>query len=60
MDQLEEENEFLKEKAEEMRNEYEVNLETLKKEIASLKQQKENLQKIVFFFQLVHNLFSLV
>ena len=40
MDQLEEENEFLKEKAEEMRNEYEVNVEDLKKEIAILKQDK--------------------
>ena len=49
MDQLEEENDFLKEKAEEMRNEYEVNLETLKKEVAILKQQKENLQKTIDF-----------
>ena len=49
MDQLEEENEFLKEKAEEMRNEYEVNVEDLKKEIAFLKQEKENLRKTIDF-----------
>ena len=49
MDQLEEENEFLKEKAEEMRNEYEVNVEDLKKEIAILKQDKENLRKSLDF-----------
>ena len=49
MDQLEEENEFLKEKTEEMRNEYEVNVEDLKKEIAILKQEKENLRKSLDF-----------
>ena len=49
MDQLEEENEFLKERAEEMRNEYEVNLEELKKENAFLRQEKENLRKTIDF-----------
>ena len=49
MDQLEEENEFLKEKTEEMRNEYEVNVEDLKKEIAILKQERENLRKSLDF-----------